>query len=184
MAIVSADLFFRKNRSYAVGNISFDMILSETHNLNNTVSQYKVENGSPVSDHIENELENGSATYLITNFSINDSGEVRNRAQEVYDELYDLWKRKELVKIVTVFKVYTDMAIQSLAIPRDEGTGEALFLNISFRKFNRVKLKEVKLIATVNIKDTKSDQNRQASENVDVGRLDGIIRNKDIGAKL
>lgn len=175
MAVVKASLFFRKNRTYSVGSINFDLILSENHIFNSAITEYSVEEGEPISDHIENDLENGSLTGLITNFSINYGAITENRSQRVFDALYDLWKKKELVTIVTVLKVYEDVGITNISIDKSESDGESLIVNISFRKVNVVKLQEVLVQATVNLTDMGDDLNKQSSPNLDVGRTTPVV---------
>lgn len=172
-ALVPSTLFF-KNREYGVGSIKFDLILSESHNMANQVTEHNVEDGSVISDHIKNELENGALSGLITNFSLNVFGAFTNRAQDAFDALVQLWKEKTLVTIVTVMKVYEDVAITNVNVDRAEDTGEAIVLNISFKKVNVVKLETVVIGAVANkLADMKSSQNRQAAPAADAGRTTG-----------
>lgn len=175
MAINSV-LFFNQIRNYGVGSLTFDLVLSESHNRNNAISEYNIENGSFISDHIQNQLETGSVSGVISNFSINSTGIVSNRAQDAFDLLEELWKAKQLVTITTVHKVYENVAIESINVGRDDATGEAIYIDISFKKVNIVSLKEVTVVATLNIADTLNDINKQSSPNVDLGKTTGVIR--------
>lgn len=170
MAIVSAQLFFRGNREYKVGAITFDLIISESHNLSNTVTEHDVEDGSRISDHIRNNLENGALVGLITNFSLKVNGLLTNRSQDAFDAINRLWKSRELVTIVTVLKVYENVAITDISIDRSESTGEAIAMNVTFRQIKQVKLKTAQIDLAVNIKDMNNDTNRQATPPTDVGR--------------
>lgn len=175
MATTPVRLFFQqKKRPYGadadMGSIKFDLVLNERHNFNNAVSSHNIEDGSEISDHIRNELENGSLTGLISNFSVKTRLLRTNRAQDAFDFLFELWQAKALVTITTVMRVYRDMAITDISIPRSFDTGESAVFTISFRKVNQVKLKTVTLETTVKIADTKSDQNRQSSVTSDQGR--------------
>jgi hypothetical protein len=143
-------VLFYKNRNYGVGIITFDLILSENHSFNNNVTRYNVEDGSDISDHIQNDLETGQVTGFISNFSIYDEMIMENKAQIAYDTLRELWKKRELVDIYTVLQVYEQVAITNISVSRDSGSGESLIADFSFQEFNKVKLKEVKLDIVVN----------------------------------
>ncbi len=169
-----AQLFFRNNRKYGVGDIKFDLILSENHNFSNEVTEHNIEDGSTISDHIKNNPETGSVTGLITNFTIHTFGITKNRAQDAFDAFKSLWKERTLVTIVTVMEVYNDVAITDVSVDRSSSTGESLALNISFQKANIVKLKTVQVDVGITLDGTETNANRQASPQADVGRTVGI----------
>lgn len=183
---------FYQNRNYGIINnetgltiISFDLELAESHNFSNNITQYNVEDGSDISDHIQNDLETGFVSGFVTNFSIYDGEIFSNKAQEAFDALEDLWRNRTLVDIYTVYKVYTGVAITNIAINRDESTGESLICEISFQEFNKVKLQEIFAEVQINLKDTKTKQNRQSSPNKNNGKTQGtteIIRPSGTGA--
>ncbi len=167
------NLFFRDNRDYGVGTLRFDLILSETHNFSSMVTEHNVEDGSIISDHIKNELENGSLTGIISNFTLNKFGLISNRAQDAFDELIWLWESKELVTITTVMRVYEDVAITNVSVDRSADTGEAISLNITFKAVKTVKLKTVQIDVGVNIGDMKTNLKRQSAPSTEIGRTTG-----------
>lgn len=168
------NIFFRNNKKYGmdsdIGSITFDIILNERHNFANDVSTHTIEDGSEVTDHIRNQLESGSLTGLISNFSVKTRLLRTNRAQDAFDFLHKLWQAKILVTITTVLRVYTSMAITNISVPRSFATGAAGVFNISFRKVNIVELKTVILETGVKLKDMKTASNRQAAVTSDLGR--------------
>lgn len=164
-------------RPYKIGTrkgfISFDLILSESHSISNTISEHPVEDGSVISDHIKNNLENGSLTGLISNFSLSTFTSFTNRAQDAYDEIVRLWKNRETVTLVSVLRTYNDIAIVDVNVSLSADTGSAIVLDISFKQIKKVKLKTVLIDVGVNIKDTKTDIKRQSSPALDQGRTIG-----------
>lgn len=169
-------ILFYKNREYKVGAITFDLILSEGHTFNNNVTRYNVEDGADISDHIQNDLETGTVSGLITNFSIFDGIVFQNKAQLAYDELRTLWKDRSLVDIYTVLQVYEQVAILNIAVNRDESSGESLIADFSFQEFNKVKLTETAVGVTINLKNMKTNQNRQSSQNKNQGKTQGTVK--------
>jgi hypothetical protein len=168
--MASAQLFFKGNRDYGVGTITFDLLLTESHSFSNTITDHNVEDGSIITDHIKNNLESGGVTGIISNFTIKQNALISNRAQDAYDELKRLWKSRELVTVITVMEVYEDVAITDVSIDRSSDTGEAITLNISFRKVKKVTLQEIVIFAGVNPKDMSVNQNRQIANSSDNGR--------------
>jgi hypothetical protein len=171
---IPATLLFRGNRPYGVGTITFDLILSEDHSFGNAISSHDIEDGSTISDHIENELVSGSLSGLISNFSLKVEGLTSNRAQDAFDEIRRLWRSREPVTIVTVLSVYEDYAIRDISVARSEATGEAIALNISFREIRRVSLRRVNLEVDITVTDMNDDLSRQAAPQSDLGRQTGV----------
>lgn len=172
--MAEAALFFIRNRDYTVGTIKLDLIVSESHSFNNRVTEHSVEDGSEITDHIENELIAGSLVGMVTNFSLAVDGLDTNRAQDAFDEMERLWRQRSLVDIVTVMRVYEDVAITGIQVQRSEQTGEAISMSVSFRQVRVVQLKRVNLDVTINVPDMESQQNRQAAAPADVGKTSGV----------
>jgi len=171
---------FYQNRTYGllnnetgIGIINFDLELAEGHSMSNSVTRYNVEDGADVSDHIQNELESGTVSGFVSNFSIFDGEIFENKAQLAYDTLRDLWKKRQLVDIFTVLRVYEGVAITSININRDASSGESLICDISFQEFNKVTLSEVSVGTVVKLKDMKSTQNKQSAPAKNVGKQQG-----------
>lgn len=177
MAVQTFKLLFKGNRDFGIesdiGVITFDLILSEAHNYSNEVTEHVVEDGSRITDHIKNNLENGSLSGLITNFSIKRRFQVENFAQDAYDELKRIWKSREAVTITTIMEKYDNMGITNVDIARSDETGEAIVLNISFKKIKVVKLKTTLIDANVRQRNMNNNTNRQASPKLEAGTTTG-----------
>lgn len=180
---------FYQNRNYGIVNnetgygiITFDLELSENHNFSNTVTQYNVEDGSEISDHIQNNLEVGGVTGFITNFSIYDSVIIENKAQIAFDVLRNLWKAKELVDIYTIYHIYEGVAITNISMSRGSDSGESLTCDFSFQELNKVKLQEIEVEVQINLQNMKTSQNQQSAPNKDNGKTQGTSTNwSDVG---
>lgn len=170
MAELPTVLFFQGNRDYRVGSLSFDLVLKEQHTFNNRITSHPVEDGSAVADHIENELLSGSLSALISNFSLKTEALTSNRAQDAFNEMERLWRTRELVTIVTVMRVYEDVAIRSVGVARSADTGEAIALNIDFQAVRRVSLKRANLDVAIDVESMDDDVSRQAAPPADVGQ--------------
>ncbi len=188
---VPVSLFYRAD-GWSVGEISLDLILTETHSLNAVVTQHPVQDGSTISDHITILPRSGTMRVLVSNFSLSTAeGDVRadwdeiydqgeaaqkslpNRAEDAWEKLKDLVKTRELVKVVTSLEVYEDVALTRVETTRDGDTGDALEIDIDYEQVTKVKLKETKVTAQVQPRDMKSTINQKSAVQVNSGQKVG-----------
>ena len=177
----SASMFFRRDDqglTASIGSVTFDLILSEDHDLTATVCTHPVQNGEAVSDHIQPQLPSGRIQVLVTNYSIKDApGGWRqgtytdgNRALAAYETFKAIFKARVLVTIVTVMEVYDNVALTHVSAPRDSSTGDALVFDVQFQQLRTVQLKVLKLSGVAKPADMKSNKNRQASSRLSAGQ--------------
>ena len=188
---VPVSLFYRAD-GWSVGEISLDLILTETHSLNAVVTQHPVQDGSTISDHITILPRSGTMRVLVSNFSLSTAeGDARaawdeiyaqgeaaqktlpNRAEEAWKKLKDLVKTRELVKVVTSLAVYEDVALTRVETTRDGDTGDALEIDIDYEQVTKVKLKETKVTVQVQPSDMKSTINQKSAVQVNSGQKVG-----------
>lgn len=127
--------FLTKRRS-KIGALSIEATLSESHSMTATVTRFPVEGGTIVSDHIVNDPEKITLECFISNTPI--GGEVNNHAQEAFDQLTRMFEAKELVDVVTQFKIYVGMAITDISVPRNNKTGQAILFTVNLVKIRKV----------------------------------------------
>lgn len=157
---MAALLFGRKYPRTKIGLIELDATVSENHDYSATVTQFPVENGTVISDHIFNNpvrlsleclisdspLSNSRnplvtiASNLVSFFSFN-SGPTRSNA--IFEDLMRLFDKRELFQVVTGLKLYKNMAITSLSFPRSSGSGQGLIF--------RIEMLQVKFASILNI---------------------------------
>lgn len=134
------------------GNIELEATLAETHDWSAEVTTNPVESGAPVADHV---LENPdkvqiqgfvSDAPLIASQSIAgkfnemDSG---SNTQFIFNLLEALVKAKQTITLYTKYKVYRDMVLTNLTIPRSPGDGESIRFTADFLN---IRLVETKLV--------------------------------------
>ena len=170
MAQISASLYFAGIREYKIDTIPIDLIIDESHTMSNTITQHRIENGSIISDHIQNNLRTGDLTGLISNFSLKKAGILSNRAQDTFDKLKELWQKRKLVDISTIHDVYQQVGILNINPTRTEDTGEVLEFAITFQEVNIVNLKEITIEASINLTNMNSDINRKLSNELNRGK--------------
>ncbi len=122
--------------SSEVVSIDLDVTLDETHEWSNEVTTSPVETGSPIADHIQRMPDKLSITGFISDSSISsqvieqyssvDASMVPDITQNTFDMLHFLMNDKKIVTVYTKFKIYTDMVLTSISIPRSAASGNAI----------------------------------------------------------
>ena len=167
--VIPVSLFTRTDYAYGIDEIAFDMILDEEHSKAAKVTEYAVEDGSPISDHIELQPRELRFTALVSNFSITAQAVSPgyNRAAETWTALKLLMDDKRLVTITTVLERYPNMAITSVSAPRDGKAGDAVEFTVTAREVRVVKLRATTITGIVR---PRTDAEKQASTKADGGR--------------
>lgn len=161
-------LFDRSQRRQGqIGSLTLEATLSENHIGRSNITRQAIEDGSSITDHIVNEPESVSIEGFISNTPI--SGGINIRTQDAFDTLYDIWLDKELVTVVTGYRVYSDMAITNLNVPRSLDIGQAIRFTVELTKINKVGSSSQSVFG-----DSLSSlfgANDQASSRLNLGRL-------------
>lgn len=140
-----------------IGNVILDATLSELHRKTNRPTDHPIEEGANVTDHIQQQPEELELTGLVSDFPVywlagftapspltdEVTRGLKNRAKKAHVELARIMDSGELVDVVTTFRAYYDMAITSLTVPKDAGSGNEARVSISLRQIVKVETKEV-----------------------------------------
>ncbi|MBF1221555.1 MAG: hypothetical protein HXM21_00095 [Haemophilus influenzae] len=126
----------------SIGSLELDALLTESTTLSSQVTEYPIEDGSVISDHITQENETLSIEGVITSagtlFNLNFGKAKLIAAKETLRQLH---RERALITIVTGLDVYTDFAIESCEISRTAEEGERYSVSISLRKIKKVSLR-------------------------------------------
>jgi len=113
--------------------ITFDTMVSEEHKFSSRVTYYPVESGTIVSDHIINQPDVVILSGLVSDTPLNIFATF-SRSVAAFNALIQLHERRQIVDIVTGIKVYKNMAITSIDVPRTIKTGQTLTFNIQLQR--------------------------------------------------
>lgn len=185
--------------------ITLDAAIKENHQYSNKVSQFPVEGGIDKSDNIKQQPETLSIDGIVTASPVPYLGakpiEVvgQERVVTAYDILLriagmriytsDSVRSTEssdviIVDIFTPLRTFTDMAITSLQIPRDQSTGEALRFNASFQRIYIAELAEEQINNAVEKKQGSGGTKDQAQKKVDKGKTNTTKPEAEKGSYL
>jgi len=142
MAIVS--LIFKRRVRLGVaasdeflpfGAIELDASLDETHVAENEVTQFPVEVGADITDHVRRQPDRCTIRGLISNHPLVPGlGVGGGRAAEGYQKLLAMVDEAQLISVVTTLRQYQDMVIESLEVPRDPQFSSSVQCSISLRQ--------------------------------------------------
>lgn len=140
-------LFGKRYPKTKIGSVEFDATIAENHDYSSTITQFPVENGGVISDHIfkqpirltlevlasDSPLTNSPNPFVVaannvsTFFSFNSSS---TRSNAIYEDLLRLYENRQIFTVVSRLRLYKNMAITSISIPVDSGTGQGLRFRI------------------------------------------------------
>lgn len=126
-------LFGKKYAQTKIGAVFLDATLSETHNFVARVSSFPIEYNFSISDHVVIEPISLSIRGLVSDTPLNILSAF-NRSIDSFNALLNVFNRKERLTVVTGIRVYRNMLITNLNIPRDVGTGQSLTFDIALQQ--------------------------------------------------
>lgn len=144
--------------------IACDAVISESHRMVAEATQYEIEDGSDIHDHVINRgklltiegivsddpitiLPTGMLERTITavtpsllrsKLSFGMSGDKGKPSKEAFDQFEYIYDNKVLVTIITGLKKYDNMIMEELDIQRTSKTTRSLNFTASFRQLNLV----------------------------------------------
>lgn len=145
------------------GNIELDANLEESHEWKAEATSNPVEEGSPVSDHviehsdklkIRGFVSDASMESIFSSNNLSSRGlsrviglfngrKIESHSQGVFDTLRTLIKKRETVTVYTKHRVYPDMVLTDVNIPRTASNGEAIEFTAEFIHIRKVATKTV-----------------------------------------
>jgi hypothetical protein len=136
--------------------------------MNNEITDFPIEDGSRVSDHIKNQPRKVSIEGVISSY---DLPEVPvpfdlNRAELAYQALEKLFTDRLPVDIETSIKLYPGMGIESIEVKRDVDTGEALYFSLTAKEIKRTTLFKTQILNVARAPRIES----KAQKKVDTGK--------------
>lgn len=124
-------------RPVSVAGIEFDALINESRSLTADTPEYPIETGFVISDSLILKPQVLSMTLFLTDTPISwrrRSGGAQGKIQYVIDRLEEAYFKRELVKVVTSDKTYTNMAITAITIAKSTETGYAREIPITFKE--------------------------------------------------
>lgn len=174
MAELTALFNSRSGSVVRIGAIQLDAVLNEVESMSAKVTDFPVEDGVSVSDHVLLEPVTITINGLVTDspiqffsalqFVSGTNVEGGSRAKSQYDGLRDLYEKRQPFTIVTGFTVRENMIITNLSVPRTPATGQAMRFTATARQIRKISAQTVAIP-----KEQVSDTNNAST--VDKGKV-------------
>lgn len=143
MALIDLVFRLKDTPQTMIGALQLDALISEQTSLVNGVTQYAVEEGTPVSDHISTEAEKLTIEGVVTGASVSlFGGHGRSKMIEAKEALRVINEQRQPITVVTGLDVYPEFAMESCDISRNADDGEQLRISISLTKIRKAKTRE------------------------------------------
>ena len=129
------------------GNIELDAMLDESHEWSAEATSNPVEDGAPVTDHVIEQADKLTIRGVVTDAPLNASssilgliggGSADNKTQSIFDLLNTLIKKREVLTVYTKHRIYDDMILTNVTIPRSASVGEAVEFRAEFIHIRKV----------------------------------------------
>ena len=130
----------------SIWGIEFDALIEQDQTLTSTIPTYPVEEGFPVSDTIINDPISLQLTLFVSCTPVTwlyRHGNSTDRVRKICDKIEAKWREKNLAKIVTSDKVFSNMGITSISIKKAQGNAYSRQITISAQKVVVTKRKTV-----------------------------------------
>lgn len=125
-----------------IGSLPLDALLIEDTELSANISQYPVEDGTVISDHITREPERLALSGVVTAAGIIMFGAGgRSKLIAAKEALRQIHKERIPVTIVTGMDVYTNYGMSNAKISRTN-EGEKITLDCEFQKIDKAQLQQ------------------------------------------
>lgn len=125
---------------YEIEGFSVNVLEGEDHNRTSIMTEFTVEDGSIVSDHIIHKPQEVVIRCVQTNVSSVTNRSGYDMAVEALAQLEGLWKSREVFDLYTYHAVYNDMVVMNFTANHNQPFRGALRFTITLRKVNFVTL--------------------------------------------
>ena len=193
---MAIELLFNRKSPGKIGTLELDAMLSERQRYGNDITNFPIESGSSISDHVIQAPEEVEIEGFVTNTPVELLSGLRSGKEDRvlnayltlleiagykypnqayrFNELTTIAEAKnefKLIEIVSGLRIYTNMGLVTLDIPLDAKTGDCVKFNALFRKVNMVEVVEIPRIPEKVSEPPGADRAKKQTPNeVDTGK--------------
>lgn len=121
-----------------IDNFAIDCLISDNHTFESEVTEFPVESGSTISDNIRPKPITIVMECIVSNTPLENASRFRKDGSVPTEDAYAMLQKirtdRRLVTISTSLQDYTNMAMESLSIPRASGRGDELRFSATFKQ--------------------------------------------------
>lgn len=144
------NLFFSARIPKTIGGVQIDGFVREGHSRSTKTTEYPVEDGDTITDHIVVLPDELSIEGMVgpTMVEVLSSNPASSRILDTYQQIRALVDAREPVSIATGLKVYQNMVIKEFNVDRDASTGQSLPFTMTLKEIKTVKSQTVYIPAS------------------------------------
>ena len=125
-----------------IGDLKVDVILERETTYESDATEYPVEDGFPISDHVERKPLRLSLTVICTPTPVqwfSELGASSSRMNEVVEKIAAIYQKAEPITITTPDAIYTDMIMLHAPLPRNVSDGYCYRMQLDFAHIRKAK---------------------------------------------
>lgn len=127
-----------------IGDLKVDAIIERETTYDSDVTEYPVEDGFPISDHVTRKPLKLTMTVICTPTPVQwfkEMGASATRMNEVVEAIAEIYKKAEPITITTPDAIYKDMIMTHAPLPRNVTDGYCYKMQIDFVHVRKAKQK-------------------------------------------
>jgi hypothetical protein len=118
-----------------IGAVEMDASVEEIHTHANQITQFPVEEGVDIADHVRRQPDRISIRGIVTEDPITLGGGFgTGRSTEAYYQVLALLNEAELIEVVTSLREYENMVIETMDVPRTNKSGNAVEMALTLQE--------------------------------------------------
>lgn len=133
-----------------ISEIPLDARVGSTYRFSSTITQFPVESGATITDHVHRQPDEISLEGLVSDTPVNqvptflalrgdrEQAPAGTAKQTAFDALFKVWSDRIPLTVVTEYLIFDDMIIESFEIPKSPDRGEAIWFTATLRKIATV----------------------------------------------
>jgi hypothetical protein len=171
-----------------IGELIVDAAISEQHSRDSEVSEHPVEVGANITDHVRVKPDQLAMEVLWSNSPLVGATSP-GRAEEAYEKLRLLQEQAAVLDVVTSLRVYEQMVITSLSVPRTAKDAGGVRCNVTLQAIKFVKNKTT-LVTVARVPGGKKTSTPIAESKTSTGKQaaqeasDGAAKSKSLSKSL
>jgi len=159
---------FSTGISTTIGTLQIDALLSETTELAAKATEYAVEDGSPISDHVVLTPERLKVSGWITPSDVQlMTATGRPKMAEAKSTLRKIVNDRAEITVTTGMDTYTGMILETCSIGRSSDGGDRFNVDMEFVKIRKAVLRKVDIPAD---KTSGTAKGKAGATNTDAGK--------------
>lgn len=135
-------IMYEVKQPATIGDLQVDVILDRETTYDSDVTEFPVEDGFPIADHVERKPLRLSMTVVCTPTPVQwfkELGASSSRMNEVVAAIADIYKKAEPITITTPDAIYTDMVMLHAPLPRNVQDGYCYRMQLDFVHVRKAK---------------------------------------------